>query len=100
MFLNKQDSEYAYTECVKILNLTKFWIWQGSQYASVSQHFEYTRIFLVLNISYFKYANILNMKVTLVSEYATIWLNMSELGVNMPEDVWIYDNKQASEYVS
>ena len=40
------------------------------------------------------------MKVTLVSEYATIWLNMSDLGVNMPEDVWIYDNKQASEYVS
>ena len=25
---------------------------------------------------------------------------MSELDANMPEDVWIYDNKQASEYVS
>ena len=25
---------------------------------------------------------------------------LSELDVNMPEDVWIYDNKQGSEYVS
>ena len=25
---------------------------------------------------------------------------LSEFDVNMPEDVWIYDNKQGSEYVS
>ena len=25
---------------------------------------------------------------------------MFELDMNMPENVWIYDNKQASEYVS
>ena len=46
VFLNKQDSEYAYTKYAKILNLTKFWIWQGSQYASVLQRSEYARIFL------------------------------------------------------
>ena len=40
------------------------------------------------------------MQVTQGSKYATIWLNMPELDVNMPENVWIYDNKQASEYVS
>ena len=26
--------------------------------------------------------------------------NMPKHDVNMPEDVWIYNNKQASEYVS
>ena len=35
----KQDSEYA-------LNMAKFWIWQGSQYASVTQRYEYVRICL------------------------------------------------------
>ena len=38
--------------------------------------------------------------VTQGSKYATTWLNTSELDENMPEDVWIYNNKQASEYVS
>ena len=46
VFLNKQDSEYAYTKYAKILNLTKFWIWQGSQYAIVLQRSECARIFL------------------------------------------------------
>ena len=76
---------------------------QGSQYASVSQRSKNARIFLAYQSSEYilgsKYANILNMKVTLCSRYATIWLIMSELDVNMPEDIWIYDNKQASEYV-
>ena len=40
------------------------------------------------------------MKVTQGSKYATIWLNMSELDMNKPEDVCIYDNKSTSEYVS
>ena len=40
------------------------------------------------------------MKVPQGSKYATVWLNMSELNVNMPQHVWIYDNKQDSEYVS
>ena len=48
MYLYKQDSKYA-----KILNMVKFWIWQGSQYASVTQRSEYSIICLdwVLNIS-------------------------------------------------
>ena len=39
------------------------------------------------------------MKVTQRSKYATIWLNMSELDMNVAEDVCIYDNKPTSEYV-
>ena len=37
----------------KILNVTKFGIWQGSQYGSITQYFEYARICLdrVLNMS-------------------------------------------------
>ena len=34
------------------------------------------------------------------SKYATIWLNMFEKDVNMPEYVWIFNNRQGSEYVS
>ena len=79
-------------------------MWQGSQYASVSQCSEYARIFLAWQSSEYilgcKYASILNVKVTQGSKYATIWLNVSELNVNMPEDAWSYDNKQASECVS
>ena len=67
------------------LNMPKFWIWQGSEYASVTQSSEYAIICLdrvlniswVLNMSWFwigqdsEYAN-----VTQVSEYATICLNL------------------------
>ena len=31
---------------------------------------------------------------------ARIWLNMSEYDVNMPEYVWIYNNRHGSAYVS
>ena len=36
----------------RVLNMPKFWIWHGSQYASVTQRSEYARIYLdrVLNI--------------------------------------------------
>ena len=34
------------------------------------------------------------------SKFARTWLIMSELDVNTPEDVWIYDNKQYSEYLT
>ena len=47
-------------------------MWQGSEYARVTQD----------------------------PKYATIWLNMSEQDVNMPGYVQIYDNRQGSEYVS
>ena len=81
----------------RILNVAKFWMWQGSQFASVT-HSEYDRICLdrALKISW-----VLNMpgfwiwqgseyaRVTQVSKYATIRPN-----------VWIYNNRQGSEYVS
>ena len=54
MFLFEQDSEYASgPKYAKILNMAKFWIWQGCQYVSVTQRSKYARICLdrVLNIS-------------------------------------------------
>ena len=54
MCLNKQDSEYALDpKYAKIVNMTKFWIWQVSQYGSIMQHSEYAIRCLgrVLNIS-------------------------------------------------
>ena len=56
MCLYKQDSEYALgPKYAKILNMAKFWIWQASQRASVTQRSEYTRICLnkVLNMAMF-----------------------------------------------
>ena len=53
MCLYKQDSEYASgSKYAKLLNIAKFWIWQGSQYASVTRRSEYARKCLdrVLNI--------------------------------------------------
>ena len=42
MYLYKHDSEYASSpEYYKILNAAKFWIWEGTQYASVTQLSEY-----------------------------------------------------------
>ena len=54
MCLYKQDSEYASCpKYFKILNIAKFWIWQGPQYPSATQRSDYARICLdiVLNIS-------------------------------------------------
>ena len=81
MCLYKQDSENDW-----LVHMPKFWIWQGSQYVSVTQCSQYARICndKVLNISW-----VLNMpgfwiwqgseyiRVTQGSKYATIWLNMS-----------------------
>ena len=49
-----------------------FWIWLGSEYARVTQS----------------------------CKYVTIWLNMPEKGVNLPEYVWIYNITQGFKYVS
>ena len=47
MCLYKQDSEYALgPQHSKILNRAKSWIWQDSQYLSVTWHSEYARICL------------------------------------------------------
>ena len=48
-----------------------FWIWQGPEYARNTQG----------------------------SKYPTVWLNMAEYVVIMPEYAWIYDIKQDFEYV-
>ena len=55
-----------------VLNMPAFWIWQGSEYGGVAKGYK----------------------------YATICLNISEQDVNRPEYVWIYDNRQGSEYAS
>ena len=93
MCLYKQDSKYASgPKYAKILNMAKFWIWQGSQYASVTQRSNYTKICLgrVLNIS-----RVLNMpgfwiwqgseyeRITQGSKYATICLNRTWTCLNM-----------------
>ena len=48
MCLYKQDSENDW-----VVNMPKFWIWQGSQYVSVTQCSQYARISYdrVLNVS-------------------------------------------------
>ena len=51
MYLNKQNSEYPSSpKYAKILQITEFWLWQRSQYESVTQHSEYPRI---LNVAGF-----------------------------------------------
>ena len=81
---NKQDSEYALgPKFARILNMGKFWRWQDSQYASVIQRSEYTRIWLdrVLNLScvlnmpgFWRWQGSEYARVTQGSKYATIWL--------------------------
>ena len=83
----KEDSEYASVpKCAKILNVAKFWMWEGSCYASITQRSEYVRIcldrvlniFRVLNIpGFWKLWSSWYVRVTQGSKYATIWLNMS-----------------------
>ena len=76
-----------------VLNMLKFWIWQGFQYASVRQRSEYARICLDrvdLRISseYIsgpKYARILNM--------AGFWLHKLHRVLNMPQYSWICLNR-------
>ena len=47
MCLYKQDSEYGLgPEYATIMNMAKFWIWQGFQCANITQHSEYARICL------------------------------------------------------
>ena len=84
MCLYRHNSEYASgPKYPKILNMAKSWIWQGFQYASVTQGSEYARIWpdRVLNISWVlntprfwighssEYAS-----VTHDSTYPTMWL--------------------------
>ena len=84
MCLNEQHSEYASgPKYVKILCQIYMPKWQGSQYASITQHYEYARICLdiVLNISW-----VLNMP---GSEHKRV-LKMQELHrvLNMSNISW------------
>ena len=74
--------------------LTEFWIYLGfyicqdSEHGSVPNMQEFHRI---LNITQYGW------------EWLRIFLNMSEFTLidkNIPEYVWIYDNRHGSEYVS
>ena len=88
MWLNKQDSEnVSGPKYVKILNTAKFWIWQGSQYASVRQRSKYIRICheRVLNICW-----VLNMPgfwILQSSAYSRVTQGFK--CHNMAEYVWI-----------
>ena len=66
--------------------MTKFWVWQGTQYESITQRSEYARICLdkVLNISqdlnmqgFLIWQGSEHARVTQGSKYAPIWLNIS-----------------------
>ena len=87
----------------RVLNIPKFRIWEGPQYASVTQRSKYARICLDrLNI--FWVLNIPELQRWQVSEYTSLtevfkYATMSEQDVNMPQYVWIYDNKQGSKHL-
>ena len=57
---------------ISVFNILAFWIWKCSEYARVTQS----------------------------SKYTTILLNIFEWDVNMPEYVWIYNNRHDFEYAS
>ena len=84
VLLNKENSGYTYgIKYAKILSLTKLWIWQGCQYASVSQRSKYARIFFAWQSSEY----------ILGSKYAS-FLSMKQLHrvLNMPQYGWICMN--------
>ena len=94
MFPNKQDSEFAYgPKYAKILNMAKFWIWQGSQYVSISLHSECATICLAWRSSEYitgsEYASILNMKqlhrALNMPQYGSIYLNWTWICQKMSE---------------
>ena len=98
MCLNKQDFQYTSgPKYAKVLNIAKFWIWQGSQYASVTQRSEYFRIYLdrvlklswVLNMPGFWIWQVLNIqnlyRVLNMSQYGWIYLNRKWICLNMSE---------------
>ena len=87
MRLYEQDSKYTLVpKYAKFLNVVKFWIWQGSQYANVTQRSEYARICLERVQNVFEVINMPGFwiwqgseypRATEGSKYSTIWLNMS-----------------------
>ena len=88
--LNKQD--YA-LNMHRVLNMLKFWIWQGSQYASVTQPSEYARICLdrVLNISRVLDIPGFWIRHNITQNYKELHRITQELHriLNMPQCAWI-----------
>ena len=79
-------------EYVKILNMVKFWIWQGSQYASVTQRYVLTEFWIYLRFKICQdpeYSRILNMRklhrVLNMPQYGWICQNMTWICLNMSE---------------
>ena len=79
----------------KILNMTKFWIWQGSQNGRVTQFSEYPKICLdsVLDISqvlkmpgFYDYGRVLNKHtIQNIPQYGWICLNRMWICLSMSE---------------
>ena len=87
MCLNKQDSKYAWGPNYTKTSEQKLGIWQGSQYASFTQPFEYCQnmpwqsfeyILVVNKPGFWMWQGCEYARVTQGSKYAKIWLNMSE----------------------
>ena len=69
------------------LNLPKFWVWQGSKYASITQHSEYARMCLdrVLNIS--RVINMLGFSTWQGSEYVSDFKYVRDLNIHKYETI-------------
>ena len=85
----------------KILNMAKFWIWQGYQYSSIRLFWTCQKKMprecseYILGSKYVRIQNLaafLIFKITQGSKYPIIWLNMSEEVMNIPEYVWFFNN--------
>ena len=108
-----------------VLNMPKLWTWKSSEYCKVLNiqalhsvlnmpENTLTEFWIYLGFYICQYSGCsraVNMQVLhrvlimsqccLICLSATgIWLNMSEYNRNMPEYIWIYDNRQVSEYIS
>ena len=96
----------------EVLNMPKFWIWQSFEYGRVPNMWGLNWIYQSMSwqsseyIFGSAYTRILDMagfwicKSTKSSKYVTIWLNMLQCVVNMPEYIWIYNNRQGYEQVT
>ena len=85
----KQDLEYSSgPKYAKLQNVSKLWIWQGSQYASVAQHW------VCQNMPWQSCEYILGSKYARILNLAGFWICNSYTGFkichNMVEYVWIW----------
>ena len=71
-----------------VLDIPKFWIWQGSQYESITQPSEYARICLDRVLNFFLVLNMPGFWIWQSSEYAKITQG-SKYAIQGSEYVWI-----------